>query len=174
MVAIACLGWGSLIWDPDGLPVGEWHEDGPELPLEFARLSGRGRVTLVVMPDGPRVPVLWTLLDVASLEDGMAALRAREETKLDWIGRWPSGRDDHYAPDIGKWAQAKQLDGVVWAALPPKWGDENGRIPTEPEVLDYLSALPSEAAREPFRYIRNAPRQIRTPYRIALAKLVGA
>lgn len=174
MVAIACLGWGSLIWDPRGLPVGVWHEDGPELPLEFARLSGGGRVTLVVMPGGPSVPVLWTLLDVASLEDGIAALRAREETKLDWIGSWRSDRDILHATGIGEWAKAKQLDGVVWTALPPKWGDENGRTPTEAEVLVYLSALPSEAAEEPFRYIRNAPRQIQTPYREALAKLVGA
>ena len=174
MVAIACLGWGSLIWDPDGLPVGEWHKDGPDLPLEFARLSGRGRVTLVLMPDGPRVPVLWTLLDVASLEDGEAALRKREGTKPDWIGRWPSVRDDRYAYDIGKWATAKRLDGVVWTGLPPKWGDENGRIPTKDEVLDYLSALPSEAASEPLKYLRNAPLQIQTPYRAALAKLVGA
>ena len=59
-------------------------------------------------------------------------------------------------------------------ALPPKWSEENGRIPTEAEVMGYLSTLSGEAAREPFRYIRNAPRQIRTPYREALAKLVGA
>lgn len=174
MGAIACLGWGSLIWNPDGLPVSQWHEDGPELPLEFARLSGGGRVTLVVMPDGPRVPVLWTLLDVSSLEDGAAALRAREGTKPGWIGRWPSHRDDRYANDIGEWARAKDLDGVVWTALPPKWGEENGRIPTVVEVMEYLSALTNETAQEPFKYIRNAPPQIRTPYRESLARLVGA
>jgi len=174
MVAIACLGWGSLIWDPRSLPVGKWHEDGPKLPLEFARLSSGGRVTLVVMSDGPRVPVLWTLLDVPSLEEGVAALRAREGTKVDSIGRWPSDRNDLHAPMIGEWARAKQLDGVVWTALPPKWSDENGRIPTEEEVLGYISTLPTEAASEAVRYIRNAPRQIETPYRPALTKLVGA
>ena len=113
MAAIACLGWGSLIWDPDCLPVGAWHEDGPELALEFARLSGGGRITLVVMNDGPRVPVLWTLLAVPTLEDGVAALRARERTRSDWIGRWPSSRDDLHSAGIGEWARAKQLDGAI-------------------------------------------------------------
>lgn len=174
MGAIACLGWGSLIWNPDGLPVGEWQEDGPELPLEFARLSGGGRVTLVVMPNGPRVSVLWTLLNVSSLEHGAAALRVREGTKLEWIGHWPSDGHDRYSAGIGAWARAKNLDGVVWTALPPTWGDENGRIPTEVEVTNYLSALTAEEAREPFKYIRNAPPQIRTPYREALDRLAGA
>lgn len=104
----------------------------------------------------------------------MAALRAREGTKPGWIGRWPSDSNNAYAADFGEWAQGKKLDGVVWTALPPKWGDENGRIPTEAEVVGYLSGLPNEAAYEPFKYIRNAPSQIRTPYRVAMEKLVGA
>ena len=104
----------------------------------------------------------------------MLALRKREETKRNGIGGWPSGRDDLHAACVTEWARAKRLDGVVWTALPPKWNDENGRVPTEAEVLDYLSAQPSEAAGESLRYIRDAPPQIQTPYRIALATLVGA
>lgn len=46
---IACIGWGSLIWDRRNLDVdGVWRVDGPMLPVEFARQSGDGRVTLVL------------------------------------------------------------------------------------------------------------------------------
>jgi hypothetical protein len=48
-MTIGCLGWGSLIRDQGKLPVrGTWQGDGPELPVEFARQSTNGRVTLVV------------------------------------------------------------------------------------------------------------------------------
>jgi hypothetical protein len=43
---IACVGWGSLVWDPRDLPVkGAWRPDGPRLPIEFARQSDNGRLT---------------------------------------------------------------------------------------------------------------------------------
>ena len=44
---IAVLGWGSLIWDPKELDANnEWNNDGPFLPIEFARISNNGRLTL--------------------------------------------------------------------------------------------------------------------------------
>lgn len=48
-MAIAILGWGSLIWCPGNLRIrGPWRHDGPVLPIEFARISADGRLTLVV------------------------------------------------------------------------------------------------------------------------------
>lgn len=57
---IAVIGWGSLLWDPDGLETWavrsadgtpRWRMDaGPALPLEFSRVSRKrpGALTLVV------------------------------------------------------------------------------------------------------------------------------
>lgn len=48
---IAILGWGSLIWDKRTLRLaGDWQTGGPVLPIEFSRVSGDGRLTLVIDP----------------------------------------------------------------------------------------------------------------------------
>lgn len=66
-MSIICLGWGSLVRDPDDFPIEQtdpveraWLLDGPHLPVEFARHSNGGRMTLVLVPDRRPVPVLWT------------------------------------------------------------------------------------------------------------------
>lgn len=48
---IAILGWGSLIWDPRDLQlIDNFKYGGPELPLEFSRISNtrNGALTLVI------------------------------------------------------------------------------------------------------------------------------
>lgn len=93
LVTIACLGWGSLIWEPGDLPIShEWREDGPMLPLEFARKSSDGRMTLVVCEQGTVCPTLWNTLTSSSLEEARDALAKREgltkqkeRSILDWF-----------------------------------------------------------------------------------------
>ena len=65
---IACLGWGSLIWDPrDLLNDGQWCSNSPFLPIEYTRQSADGRLTLVISPEFQSVPVLWSMMKVPSL-----------------------------------------------------------------------------------------------------------
>ena len=53
---IACIAWGSLVWDPRELPVtAVWRRDGPALPIEFARCSVDRRITLVIDPGSPEL-----------------------------------------------------------------------------------------------------------------------
>ena len=145
---IACLGWGSLVWDPRELPVrGDWFADGPFLPIEFARQSSNGRMTLVIVPNGfPLVRSLWKPMDASNLKEARTALGVREcsgnpkpESCVDY---WQRDRKNRLSRKfIDKWAKALQIDVVVWTALPPKFNDENGRIPTAAEVVTYSSAI---------------------------------
>lgn len=87
-MTIACLGWGSLYWEPKALPLAEdWKLDGPVLPVEFLRRSSRGRVTLVLDPDGTQVTSLWVPLRCENLAEAVEALRKREDTFENRIGR---------------------------------------------------------------------------------------
>lgn len=82
MPKIACLGWKSLIWDPHELPVSsEWFSDGPMLPVEFLRKSGKGRITLVLDQQANPMPGLWSLLEVADLRAATIALPQRSHVQ---------------------------------------------------------------------------------------------
>lgn len=171
MANIACLGWGSLVWDPRELPIRRhWFEDGPLIRLEFARQSNDGRITLVIEPHSCPVRSLWALMDVENIEHAREALRNREQIQKDnasiHVGSWSFGNK---SPDtisgLDTWAHLMQLDHIVWTALPPKFKDENKRLPTKEEVIKHLQTLIGTARDHAEQYIRRAPRQIDTEYR---------
>lgn len=168
MTNIACLGWGSLIWNPGCLPIrSDWFEDGPLIPLEFARQSKGGRITLVIVRNARPVRSLWALMNCENLKEARQKLRVREgRTKTQYIGHWSRGRRSPAAiPELRDWAIAKDIDSVVWTALPPKFRDENHRQPSVEEVLGHLQELPEPERKKAEEYIRQAPRQIDTAYR---------
>ena len=167
---IACLGWGSLIWDPRELPVqGAWFEDGPLVRVEFARQSRDGRMTLVL--DGSARPVrsLWAIMDRTDMAVAAEALRERGGVGTGtprWIGRWNLADDPaDLVVDLPGWARTRGVDGVVWTALPSKFGGQEGRTPSIEEAVTYLRGLTGTARDNAERYVRRAPRQIDTRYR---------
>ena len=176
-MTIVCLGWGSLVWKPESLPVVEdWHSDGPALPIEFARESMDGRMTLVITKGSPAIPVLWTKLRVQSLEEAKDVLAAREgipakniERDIGFCGRDTSFNHDD-VQSIAAWAASKNIDAVVWTALPPGFKKGRGSTPTADEVIAYLGGLQGNARLLAEEYVRRAPEQVHTPYRAAIER----
>jgi len=170
MAQVACLGWGSLVWDPRELPIrSTWFEDGPFVAVDFLRQSKDGRMTLVL--DGSAVPVrsLWAQMDAAALEQAREDLRAREgipkSTAAQCIGSWSLGEPSSAnVVELELWAQSRGVQHVIWTALPAKFGDAGG-APTADAVLGYLRGLTGAVRDNAERYIRRAPRQIDTPLR---------
>lgn len=168
MTNIACLGWGSLIWDSQDLPVRRyWFDDGPLIPLEFVRQSKGERITLVIAPTSRPVRSLWALMDSDNLKAAREQLRLREgPTRTEYIGHWSRGnRSPASIPELREWALARNIDAVVWTALPPKFKDEDHRQPSVEDVLGHLRGLSGIQREEAEKYIRRAPRQIDTAYR---------
>lgn len=180
MAVIACLGWGSLIWDLRELPVQrQWHQDGPFVKVEFARKSSDGRLTLVMVDDADAVPVrsLWATMAIDNLKLARDALKKREGAKDEChIGDWSAGQQAPTAiPTIANWAKAQGVDAAVWTALPPKFEGNNevSKMPSPDEVISYLTGLRGAARDNAERYIRLAPRQIDTPYRQRIEAELG-
>jgi hypothetical protein len=79
---IAVIGFGSLIWSQGELLLSsEWQRDGPSLPIEFARVSQDGRLTLVIVPGFLPQKTLWALSGCKTMTDAKENLRKREGTK---------------------------------------------------------------------------------------------
>jgi hypothetical protein len=178
---IACLGWGSLVWDPRDLPVrGPWFADGPFLPIEFARQSRDGCITLVLAPGRPPVRSLWAMLAIGNLSDACAALAAREGIRASnvrrYVGVWTCNdrpATDGIVQTIEVWGRQRELDAVIWPALPPAFRHRRGYIPTAGEVVDYLSKLEGARRGRAEKYVRRAARQIDTDCRRYIAARLG-
>ncbi len=177
---IACLGWGSLVWKPGDLPVrGKWFEDGPFLPIEFARESSGGRITLVLMPNTfPLVRSMWKPLLAANLNEARKVLGLRESPQSSkpesCVDYWPRGSKNRaVARWVGQWAKGLNIEAVVWTNLPPRFECKDGRIPTAEEVVSYLRRRQGEQREKAEEYIRKAPRQIDTNYRRTIERELG-
>jgi len=177
ILKIAFLGWGSLVWNPDKLKIsGTWQEDGPCLPIEFARISEDKRLTLVLYPNATKVKTMWARAVYKDLEEAICELAKREGTATKYIGFVCIPDDKSHCkavPDvlsiIKAWAKQKKLDAAVWTDLPPKFPKEF----TPENVIQYLKKLEVSVLCDAEIYVRNAPRQIRTKIRELLEEEFG-
>jgi hypothetical protein len=118
---IACIGWGSLIWNIGSLDVdGEWRPDGPLLPVELARQSDNGLITLVVVKGFAPVTTRWSAFNTCDLAEARESLRQRERILPSrasrFIAHWRRGEDAGSEPaaTISRWAVEKDLEAAVW------------------------------------------------------------
>lgn len=176
---IAILGWGSLVWNPAGLPHdGTWRADGPTLPIEFSRISPDGRLTLIVdRRHGVAVRAAWTLSTRVVLDDAVSDLAARERcdaSGIGWLDR-ASGRTSRtrfpgqldVLPALRSWCADRDHDAVLWTALPATFEQVTGRPFDVAAGLDYLDGLAGPRRARAVEYLRRAPEATRTPLRAA-------
>ena len=181
---IVYLAWGSLVWDPRGLPIQRyWFNDGPFASVEFARQSTHGRITLVLDEEAQPVRLLWARTTLSDPEEAVEALREREgipaSGRKSRIGIWSGGATaPKNIPSLPAWAGAHGVEVTIWTALGPRYrkNDEieytEGRPPIS-WVLDYLQTLTGPKRDLAERYFRCAPRQVDTEYRRYVEATLG-
>ena len=172
------LGWGSLIWQPKDLAFDiefGWKEDGPTLPIEFARISKDGRLTLVITENGTKVPVLYALSDYQSVEEAVLNLAVREGSGRGSIGYYNKTRKE-FSPNVSieqnilDWIKNTEFDAVIWTNLGENWNIKNEkgkiiRVIQPNKRIEYLNELAGNTSVLAEEYIRKTPKQIKTKYR---------
>ena len=189
---IAVLAWGSLVWDRRELAIAEaFRANGPDLPVEFCRVSCDGRLTLVI--DEAVETSCQTYSALSAHDDLDAALEnlwVREGSKDERLPRHirKSGRvgfvdvaareanataierHPRSVEAINAWAAANDYDAVIWTALASNFHEpERAAEPFSVDAaISYLEALEAVKRGAALRYIRSAPPEIQTLVRAAV------
>lgn len=180
---IAILGWGSLLWQPKDLQFDTkigWSENGPMLPIEFARISKDGRLTLVIvkdLKDANKVKTYFAISNYETLEEAVLNLAVREGCGREQIGSYDKSKktfskEAFFDKNIPEWINNTNIDAVIWTNLGEKWEvkNENGEVFKIVDRVDYLKKLKNNKSALAEEYIRRAPTQIKTHYRGLIEK----
>ena len=176
---IVVIGWGSLIWCPGSLRLkSAWRPDGPVLPIEYARISSDGRLTLVIDPGASRVRTYWAISALDTVEQARENLREREDTVLSRVDVARTA-DNVTTTDarsiVHSWLRSRRdICAAVWTALASNWDEIRGRNFSPEDAVRYLSELERDRQSAPTtyeracEYIRNTPEQVQTTVRTML------
>ena len=181
---IAVLAWGSLIWEPRSLQIAAAFVPlGPVLPIEFSRVSGGKRLTLVIdEADGASCRTYVALSAYSDLETAKNNLKEREGMAhvngvgfVDLTTNTESLRAKERHPvaveAIRSWASATGHDAVIWTALASNFHEEEkaGKPFTVEAAMEYLDGLDKPELAAALHYIWNAPSEVQTPVRAHVA-----
>jgi hypothetical protein len=175
---IAILAWGSLVWDPQKLPVvGEAQKDGPILRIEFSRISANKRLTLVIdEKHGTAVASRYYVSAATKLDQAIAQLQEREEmptaNRVGFVNVTTgdvskAAQTSHpVAIDrIREWGKKTGFDAVVWTALESNFEEKAGEPFSPDAAVRYLAKLAGAEEAAAVQYIENAPAEVNTPVR---------
>lgn len=119
-------------------------------------------------------------MTTSDLNVAKESLRARESVPPnrcdDYIGVLNVEEDPGADPirnTLIQWLKDVAIDAVIWTDLPAKFGGKNGVKPSMEEAITYLQGLDDNIKKLAEEYIRKAPPQIMTEYRLAFEEELG-
>jgi len=183
---IAILGWGSLIWDPRNLEIDKsegrtgWFDDGPMLPIEFARISNDERLTLVIVPGNKDVQTLYAISKFNELDHAILDMAIREGCAKSKIGSYVKADRKFKSiftdiqTNIEYWINSKEeIEAVIWTDLPENF-QKKVKLPlTKENTINYLIQLLPHKQSLAEQYIRRAPAIVKTTIRETIEQKFG-
>ncbi len=182
---IAILGWGSLIWDPRNLLIDKsigingWFDEGPMLPIEFARISKDGRLTLVIVPGKTNIQTSYAISKYKELDHSILDLAVREGCGKNKIGNLIGGEDIIQSKiptkkTIENWLKQNEgLDAVIWTDLSGNFNDKLNKELTAKNAVYYLNSLSSDIRAKAEEYVRKTPLFVQTDIRSLIESELG-
>ena len=180
---IAVLAWGSLIWEPRSLQTATGFVPfGPVLPIEFSRVSGGKRLTLVI-DEANGAPRRTYVAQSAHADIGTAKNNLKEREGMahvngvgfvDLTTNTASSRARERHPvaleTVRSWATATGHHAMIWTALASNFhdGEKVGKPFTVDAAMEYLDGLEKPDLAAALHYIWNAPPEVQTPVRAAV------
>jgi hypothetical protein len=159
---------------------------GPILPIEFARISDNGRLTLVIDErHGVDVPTRYALSSLNDLDDAITDLQRREGAAFrDRIGfidvargltcKRAQAKQPDTCERINAWAKKNGFDAVIWTALGARFKKKVGVPFSVDAATRYIGGLPEPTRTLALEYIRKAPSDVVTPVRRKLTEIFGS
>jgi hypothetical protein len=182
---IAVLGWGSLLWDSRDLQLATPFElTGPNLPIEFCRVSKNHRLTLIIdetfgtLCQTYAAASAFDELDAAvenlRLREGMSSAADVGFVEIATQERSPMAmkRHPHALETIADWALNSGYDAAIWTALDSHFEARTKELFSVNAAMRFLENLEqhdAEAFARALDYIRRAPAATQTPVREATA-----
>jgi hypothetical protein len=178
---IAVLGWGSLLWDPQDLQLAApFTLTGPNLPIEFCRVSKNLRLTLIIDETyGTLCQTYAATSAFTTLDDAIENLREREAmpsaADVGFIdlasndrARAAAKRHPHATETIADWTRTAGYDAAIWTALDSHFESRTAEpfsVNAALRFLENLEQLDPDAFARALTYIRRAPEATQTPVR---------
>ena len=177
-MAIAVIGWGSLIYDLGSgdralrvIPGTKWRKTGPPLPIEFCDISDNGRLTLLIDGNAANISTYWIEHADTDVKIVCANLARRELTGIDNIRfvsktSLPEPKESAPTKAIREWLNNTSCEAVVWTDIKSRFQERFGQEFSTSNAINYLKTLTHDEKRtKALDYIRKAPPQTDTEVR---------
>jgi hypothetical protein len=169
MKNIIYLAWGSLLWDTKYLRLcgDAWKKTSLKLPLEFTRISdkGRGRLTLVIDEEnGTKVNVWERKANTKNLNVAIRRLMKRENTTVSKISYYNAQTDKFRSnklslgimEQIKQWTLEKGYDAVIWTGLQNNWERFRDVPYSLKDAMNYYEGSYEDIQNEIVEYVENS------------------
>lgn len=184
---IAIIGFGTLVTNKNTkvnknkakIKIGKWQANGPEIPIEFCRVTKLGNLAPVINEKHGRmnkthfaiskhINLKTAFNEFVNVEkinpNRVGVLDTKNKDMADCVVRTPKAVNS-----MVKWAQKNKVDAIIFNSLGIKFKEKLGVAFTPNTALNYLKGLNPKTRKVAIAAIKSVPKNITTPLKDLVA-----